>query len=135
MNGSLEITERIYNMLKGRITEVEKRELESWIALSPANKDEFEDIKLLLEGRNENGEHSPDSKFYDGLRKIKQIIRDRADAKIRRRVLIFFLIAVSVIVLIIFLNDRKRQKSPKFENVGLSYSDYRRNEKMVIRLS
>lgn len=71
----MDSTTLIHKVLSGHASELEKADLNRWIESDPANKEEFEDIKFLMD----NAEHSENNvdqndSFYDGLRKIKSTI-------------------------------------------------------------
>lgn len=88
----------IYKVLSGHASEVDKEELNNWLAEDPANAEEYEDIKLLYQAdldfdKNENEQ---DEHFYDGLRNV-QIRIDRIK---RKRKIVEFgkLVGASVII-------------------------------------
>jgi ferric-dicitrate binding protein FerR (iron transport regulator) len=89
----------IHSVLAGEAGEAEKRELEAWTAGSGANRDEFDDLKLLWDfsigGRR--GAVAKDVRFYDGLVRI----RSRFAGKLRRRRAVRFGIGLSAVALIV----------------------------------
>jgi ferric-dicitrate binding protein FerR (iron transport regulator) len=89
----------IHRVLAGEAGEVERRELEAWIGESGANRDEFDDLRLLwdfsvAEG---SGAIAKDVRFYDGLARI----RSRFAGKRRRRRAARFGIGLSAAALIV----------------------------------
>ena len=66
----------IYKVLSQTVSETEKKELNDWIAKSPGNMSDYEDMKFLMENVKDPGESIATNKhFYDGLQKIKRMIR------------------------------------------------------------
>lgn len=71
----------IYKVLSGEASAAERMEMDEWVAETPGNKEEFEDIKLFWATANQaDGENWP--LFEDGFDKIKA--RIRADVRRRR---------------------------------------------------
>lgn len=89
----------IYKVLSGEANPSEQRELEDWIAKSEANREEFEDIKLLWENSPITGDpqHEDDS----GFEKIKQRMEQRFGVKRRLRYALYTIILAMVTVLVV----------------------------------
>ena len=81
-------TTLIYRVLSDKATDTEKKELEEWIALSEANKTEYDDIKLLWQNAKHAGSPGPDFHFYDGLEQIKALMRRKHRKRRRKRAVI-----------------------------------------------
>ncbi len=76
----------IHKVLSGQASELEKVELSEWIASDPANKEDFEDIKFVMDSaKNVDERTDRNNPFYDGLRKIEGAIEvlKRKDKKIK----------------------------------------------------
>lgn len=69
----------IFKVLSWQASELEKVDLDSWISQSDANREEFDDLKLLWESSRE--EQIKDNHFYDSLNKIQAKIRQRQRRK------------------------------------------------------
>src|SRR5258706_6205175 len=69
----------IFKVLSGHASELEKNELNIWITQSDANREEFNNLKLLWESSGEA--ERKDDHFYDGLYKIQAKIRQRQRRK------------------------------------------------------
>ena len=99
----------IYKVLSGQASEVDKEELNNWLAKDPANVEEFEDIKLLYQAGQDfdKNESELDKHFYDGLRNV----RTRIDWIKRKRKIRKFGIAagasliISALVFVVTLNQ------------------------------
>lgn len=90
----------IYRALAGEADPTEKKELDDWIAKSEANREEFEDIKLLWEF----SETTPDHGQVDdrGFEKIKQQVMQRLKAKARlKHALYTIALAVAILILVL----------------------------------
>lgn len=65
----------IHKVLSGHASELEKADFNKWIESDPANKQDFEDIKFLIDNAEDSENNvDPNDSFYDGLRKIKSTI-------------------------------------------------------------
>jgi ferric-dicitrate binding protein FerR (iron transport regulator) len=64
----------IYRFLSGEASQSEKQELDEWIAKSEANREEFEDIKLLWENSPLPSDTEQDE---NGFEKIRQRIQQQ----------------------------------------------------------
>lgn len=65
----------IDKVLRGKATESEKANLTRWIAADPANKADYDDLKLMYENAAKTIENiGDDDPFYDGLRRIESAI-------------------------------------------------------------
>lgn len=90
----------IYKVLGGEADQAEQKELEDWIAKSEANREEFEDIKLLWEF----SETTPDHEHVDdrGFEKIKQQVMQRLKAKARlKHALYAIALAIAILLLVL----------------------------------
>lgn len=69
------MTKLIHKVLSGDASELEKGMLNKWMESDPANKQEFDEIKYIMDSpsNQENTVEQNDS-FHDGLRKIKRTI-------------------------------------------------------------
>lgn len=69
------MTKLIHKVLSGDASELEKGMLNKWMESDPANKQEFDEIKYIMDSPSdqENTVEQNDS-FHDGLRKIKRTI-------------------------------------------------------------
>jgi ferric-dicitrate binding protein FerR (iron transport regulator) len=87
----------IYKALAGEASTEEMEELEEWVIQSPANREEFEDIKLLWESSGLRERNSDDDL---GFEKIKSRVQQRlrTNKRIRQAIL---LIALTIIALTI----------------------------------
>ena len=86
----------IHKFLSGQASELEKVELSEWIATDPANKEDFEDIKFVMDSaKNVDERIDRNDPFYDGLRKIESMIEvlKRKDRKIKLYKILSFILA------------------------------------------
>jgi ferric-dicitrate binding protein FerR (iron transport regulator) len=111
----------IYRVLANEADPTEKKELDDWIAKSEANREEFEDIKLLWEF----SEMTPDHGQVDdrGFEKIKQQVMQRLKAKARLKHALYA-IALAVAILILVLVTKwtwfSDSDSVQFNRTGLN---------------
>ena len=91
----------IYKVLSGEANPSEQRELEDWIAKSEANRQEFEDIKLLWENSAMTGDQPQEDD--NGFEKIKQRMHNRLKKKRRLRYALYTIILAIVAVLFVLL--------------------------------
>lgn len=91
----------IYKVLSGEANPSEQRELEDWIAKSEANREEFEDIKLLWENSSMTNEHPQEDD--SGFEKIRQLMQHRLTVKKRFRYALYTVILAIVTVLFVLL--------------------------------
>lgn len=91
----------IYKVLSEEAHPAEHRELEDWIAKSEANREEFEDIRLLWESSTMTDDPSLD--VDSGFEKIKQRMQYRLKMKRRLRYALYTIILAIVTVLFVLL--------------------------------
>lgn len=91
----------IYKVLSGEANPSEQKELEDWIAKSEANREEFEDIKLLWENSIMAGDYPQEDD--NGFEKIKQRMHNRLKKKRRLRYALYTIILAMVVVLFVLL--------------------------------
>ena len=83
----------IFKVLSGKAGSIEKQELESWIAQSKANQDEFDDIKLLWEHSVVASDHSEDDRDF-------QKIRERIQHDIQKKKRIRFILYTCILIIV-----------------------------------
>ncbi|HRJ29730.1 MAG TPA: DUF4974 domain-containing protein [Cyclobacteriaceae bacterium] len=91
----------IYKVLSGEANPSEQRELEDWIAKSEANRQEFEDIKLLWENSAMTGDQPQEDD--NGFEKIKQRMHNRLKKKRRLQYALYTILLAIVAVLFALL--------------------------------
>lgn len=91
----------IYKVLSGEANPSEQKELEDWIGKSEANREEFEDIKLLWENSSMTNDQSDDED--SGFEKIKQRMQHRLKVKRRLRYALYTILLAIVAVLFVLL--------------------------------
>lgn len=109
----------IFKVLSGHASELEKKELDMWITQSDANKEEFNDLKLLWESSRE--EERKDGHFYDGLYKIQSKIRQSQRRKRTEFIVLMGIVVTGLIVLLIYIVSSSAQRSDnlRFNNTPL----------------
>lgn len=109
----------IYKVLSGEASLDEKQELDEWVAKSEANREEFEDIKLLWE----NSPLAPDTKQDDnGFENIRQRIQQRSLRKKLIRSIIYACIVVTLAALFFLLLRQtwfRNQDGVQFNNTRM----------------
>jgi ferric-dicitrate binding protein FerR (iron transport regulator) len=90
----------IFKVLSGEANELEKKELDIWITQSDANREEFNDLKLLWESSRE--EAGNDHHFYESLYKIQAQIRQRQRRKRSKPIVLIGLAAIGLIGLLLY---------------------------------
>ena len=90
----------IFKVLSGQASELEKEDLDRWITQSDANREEFDDLKLLWESSRE--EQRKDNHFYDSLYKIQAKIRQRQRRKRSRFIVWIGLVAMGLTGLLLY---------------------------------
>lgn len=116
----------INKVLSGKANPSEKKELDDWVAKSEANREEFEDIKLLWENSAMPGDHHPEDD--NGFEKIRQRIRQRFKLKRRIRYFINTITLAIVTVIFVLLLRQTWLSSPD----GVQFNDTRMNEVIKI---
>lgn len=111
----------IYRFLSGEASQSEKQELDEWIAKSEANREEFEDIKLLWENSPLPSDTEQDE---NGFEKIRQRIQQRSRRKKRILSIFYVCIVVALIVLFFLLLRQTWFRNP----VGAQFNDTGMNE-------
>lgn len=90
----------IYKVLSGEASGEEKRELKEWIARSEANREEFDDIKLLWESSSTPADtDQEDDDGFEGIRKRMQQHLQRS-RRMRYAISTGILAVVAVILLV-----------------------------------
>jgi ferric-dicitrate binding protein FerR (iron transport regulator) len=75
----------IYKVLSGVASDVEKQELERWVAGSEANRQEYKDLELLYRLSRVRRDVLEDSRYYERLERIRRTARARFNRKVRTR--------------------------------------------------
>lgn len=116
-------TPLIYRVLSGKASELEKKELEEWIAQSEDNRIEFDDLKLLLENSPEQDQLPPKSQFYDGLTKIKALMQLKLRKRERNKRAVVLIIFIAVIIAVLFFSLYRKNSDAneyvRYDNVSL----------------
>jgi ferric-dicitrate binding protein FerR (iron transport regulator) len=109
----------IFKVLSGQASELEKKELDIWITQSDANREEFNDLKLLWE--SSGGEQGKDDHFYDSLYKIQAEIRQRQRRKRTKFIVLIGPAAIGLIGLLLYFASPLTQSSDnlRFNNAPL----------------
>ncbi|MFO7259470.1 MAG: DUF4974 domain-containing protein [Bacteroidota bacterium] len=64
-------SDNIFRVLSGRASAEEREQVERWVALSKANREEFEDLRLLYRFSQDTLENFRDENFYERFEKIR----------------------------------------------------------------
>ncbi len=109
----------IYKVLSGEASTLEKDELDEWVAESQANREEFEDIKLLWECAAQ-GEHNIE--VDTGFEKIKQRMQQQQRKKRQIQYIAFFVILaiIATAIVLIFRNTGTvKSNGLQFNGIGM----------------
>ena len=112
----------IYKVLSREANGEEKRELEEWIARSEANREEFDDIKLLWESSSRPTDtEQEDNDGFEGIRKRMQ---QHLQTQRRMRYAISTgILAVGAVILLAHLKQTWLQSSDSMQFNGASIRD------------
>ncbi|MBX2968317.1 MAG: DUF4974 domain-containing protein [Cyclobacteriaceae bacterium] len=110
----------IYRVLSGVASEVEKQELEDWIAMNPENKEEFENIRLLWESEQHTKSVSSQESDRD-FEKLNTLIKQQQVRKKRIRAYLYALIILILTLIGMAWLNRSGQGLPgyRFDEVAL----------------
>lgn len=99
MDDKFPLMERV---ITGKASPEEQKELQEWISASAANRDEFEDVKLLL-GAIDDSHDDRDDAFYEGLRNIREKINGIRKRRKRARSIRLFIGLVALLTALYLL--------------------------------
>jgi hypothetical protein len=109
----MEKSELIFKVLSNEASKEEVMALKDWILLNDANKNEYEDLKLLWEGSQTTNNNERDYIYYSGLQRIKAAIKKKESKSNLIFNLSMILMVISVLSIIYFLlysNSKKENK-------------------------
>jgi ferric-dicitrate binding protein FerR (iron transport regulator) len=116
-------TSLIYKVLSGKAGQAEKAEVEEWIASSDANKEEYDDIRLLWDQARDTDSSPSDAHFYDGFYQIKTLMQRKRRSRKRKKMTSSAVAMAGVIVIGFFLlypgSGRESRRYHKFESASL----------------
>lgn len=99
MDDKFPLMERV---ITGKASPQEQKELQEWLSASAANREEFEDVKLLLESSDDSEYEDRDDAFYEGLRKIQENINRIRKRQKRARIIRHFIVLLTLLIALYF---------------------------------
>ncbi len=93
-------------VLSGHASAEEQEQLKAWLVLHPEDKPQLEAMQMILSKQDDNDPYPPDHPFFDGLKKIKQAIRDKTERQIKIRFVFMVFLGIALCLSVAYLKRR-----------------------------